>query len=198
MQYLNISSSLEDKYRKAYISDHSKFIHSSWLLKEDLGKVSVIDDVSWTIIGLWDLIGFRRQILLRSDRGFYAIEDSKIVSQGMGIRNMRNFVTGEEHEDWIFQGNTGSLDSVDLKDEEILQDDDGKVLDTHEDHLSEEDLDFDDQTDYKTPQDDEEVWGTHEDHSSEEDPDFNSQPDEDDIDPLVKALQKEISDDDDF
>lgn len=96
MQYLNISPQLENKVRERFVIDHSKFIHSSWLILSDLGKTSVINDETWTIIGLWDIAGTRRLIVIKSEAGRYAMVDSKVVANGMGIFNLRNLVTGEE------------------------------------------------------------------------------------------------------
>lgn len=104
MKYVNISSSLEKKFREHFLMDHSKFIHASWCLKEDIDKKTIIDGTEFTIVGLWDLAGIRRLILLRTASGSYAFEDSKIVSEGMGFFNMRNLVTGKEHPKWIFGG----------------------------------------------------------------------------------------------
>lgn len=163
MKYLNISSSLEPKFRMSFLNDHSKFIHSSWLLKEDIDKKSTINGVEWTIVGLWDLTGTRRLILLRSDKGAYAFEDSKIVSEGMGFFNMRNQVTGEEHKNWSY----------------------GRVNLTL---LAEEKTD-----DSNDQEESSGVW-TRLDKEAVLEDEENIVDDEEDIDPLVKALQDDLSD----
>jgi hypothetical protein len=109
MQYLNISDRLEEKVRERFISDHSKFIHSSWLILSDLGKTSVINGETWTVIGLWDLAGTRRQIVIKSEAGRYAMVDSKVVANGMGYSNLRNLVTGEESKTAMFGKNLKQL-----------------------------------------------------------------------------------------
>jgi hypothetical protein len=161
MKLLSLSPSSEEKFRKEYLNDHSKFIHTSWLLKEDLGKTSVINGVNWTIVGLWDIEGIRRQILLRSENGTYAFEDSKIVCQGMGIYNMRNLVTGQEHKDWVFTSK--NLTPMDISSDE------------NESEEIEESG----------------VWTRIDDETSNEDEDEI-------VDPLVKALQEDITDEYDY
>lgn len=166
MKYVNISSVLEEKFRKNFLSDHSKFVHASWLLKEDLGKTSVIDGVTWTVAGLWDLVGTRRLILLKSESGSYAFEDSKIVSEGMGFFRMRNQVTGVEHQEWVFAG--GKNHAV-------------KAIETDEEVPVKEETSG--------------VWSRMDEESVDED----AVEEEDvDIDPLVKALQQDLTDDEDI
>ena len=166
MKYVNISSSLEKKFRDQFLMDHSKFIHASWCLKEDIDKKTVIDGVEFTIVGLWDLAGIRRNILLRTERGSYAFEDSKIVSQGMGFFNMRNLVTGKEHPNWVFGGKQVAT---------IIED---STEDSNEDN---------------TENVDSGVWSKFDNESLPEDEDIQE---EVEIDPLVKALQQDISDED--
>ncbi len=98
MKYLKLEPVNLLKYEKYFKSDLSKFIHSCFLLPEDLGKNSKIDGINWKIIGLWDVHGylFQRDILLRSEYGQYAIADSRVVALGMGYQNVRNPVTGKE------------------------------------------------------------------------------------------------------
>ena len=38
MKYVSLSKFSEERLRKDYINQHSRFIHSSWLLLEDLDK----------------------------------------------------------------------------------------------------------------------------------------------------------------
>lgn len=165
MKYVNISSSLEEKFKKDYINDHSKFIHTSWLLLEDLGKETNLDGATWTIVGLWDIDGLRRQILLKSkDTGHYAFEDSKTVARGMGIYNMRNLVTGEEHKGWVFS-NIGTLSPLDSEDTDNTN------------------PDFDDIAESG-------VWDRFDQESSTESED---EEEEENSDPLVKALREDIT-----
>ena len=170
MRYIPISSASEPKFRQHYISDHSKFIHGSWLLKEDLDRVSVIDGENWRIAGLWDLILFRREILLRNERGQYAIEDSRIVSEGLGHYKMRNRIPGEE-DNWTRDNN---LNLVPLGEVQTTE--------TSQTETSEEDI--------------EETSGVWDklDHEMAKDEETFSEDDEDLVDPLVKALRSAISD----
>ncbi len=164
MKYINISSYLEKKFRLSFLNDHSKFIHSSWLLKEDIDKKSTINGVEWTIVGLWDLAGTRRLILLRSDKGAYAFEDSKIVSEGMGFFNMRNQVTGEEHKNWHHGKRTNLTPLIEESSKENVEETSG-------------------------------VWTSRDNEAVLEDEE-NLVVEEEDIDPLVKALQSDLSDED--
>jgi hypothetical protein len=166
MKYVNISSSLEKKFRDQFLMDHSKFIHASWCLKEDIDKKTTIDGVEFTIVGLWDVAGIRRNILLRTERGSYAFEDSKIVSQGMGFFNMRNLVTGKEHPNWVFGGKQVAT-----------------ILESTEDTSKEESTE-----DIASG-----VWSKIDNESLPEDEDTDEV---EEIDPLVKALQQDISDED--
>ena len=171
-----------EKYRSGYIIEHSKFIHPSWCLKEDIDRVTVIDDVNWTIEGLWDSIGSRRIILLKNEQGSYAVEESKVVAQGMGYSFMRNLVTGKEHTTLIFNNSatTSKLKKVEL---EIPKADDEQK----------EDL----QTDDSPVTDDENtsgVWDKVDEQHESEDGEEIVEKEESYIDPLVKALQDEISD----
>jgi hypothetical protein len=100
------------KYIDGFTNQHSKFIHSSWLLKSDHNREVTIDDKVYTIYGLWDVIGTRYMIMLRPvEKGPFRIEDSKVVSSALGYTRMRNQVTGEEHKwdfakrkDWTYLG----------------------------------------------------------------------------------------------
>ena len=163
MKYINISSSLEKKFRLSFLNDHSKFIHSSWLLEEDIDKKSTINGVEWTIVGLWDLVGTRRLILLRSEKGTYAFEDSKIVSEGMGFFNMRNRITGEEHRNWHYGKSAKLTPLVEESSEESVEESSG-------------------------------VWTSRDNEAAVEDEENLVV--EEDIDPLVKALQSDLTDED--
>ena len=165
MKYVNISSSLEKKFRDMFLMDHSKFIHASWLLKEDIDKKSVIDGTEFTIVGLWELAGTRRLILLKSSTGSYAFEDSKIVSEGMGFFNMRNLVTGKEHPNWVFGGKQVATIMEETKVEESNDDEENTSG----------------------------VWTQIDKENLPDDEDAID--DEEDIDPLVQALREDISGD---
>lgn len=165
MKYVNISSSLEKKFRDMFLMDHSKFIHASWLLKEDIDKKSVIDGTEFTIVGLWELAGTRRLILLKSSTGSYAFEDSKKVSEGMGFFNMRNLVTGKEHPNWVFGGKQVATIMEETKVEESKDDEENTSG----------------------------VWTQFDKENLPDDEDAID--DEEDIDPLVQALREDISGD---
>jgi hypothetical protein len=167
MKYVNISSSLEKKFRDMFLMDHSKFIHASWCLKEDIDKKTTIDGTEFTIVGLWELAGIRRLILLKTLNGSYAFEDSKIVSEGMGFFNMRNLVTGKEHANWVFGGKQVPTVLEEVK-EEVKEDEDSASG----------------------------VWEKYDKEVIPDDEDAVE--DDEDIDPLVKALRDDISDEQDF
>ena len=166
MRYIGISSVSEPKFRQHYISDHSKFIHASWLLKEDLDRVSVINGENWRIAGLWDLILFRREILLRNEQGQYAVEDSRIVSEGLGHYRMRSRITGEEN-DWTLNSNSNLVPVKESQLESAQPDE---------------------------PEETSGVWDQRDREMADDEEKF-SEDDEDFVDPLVKALRTAISDD---
>lgn len=173
MQYLNnLSSSLEDKFAKNFTNDHSKFIHCSWLLKEDLGRKTTLDGIEWTIVGEWNQVNLHRMILLRSPQSGYAIEDSAEVSKGMGYTSMRNFVSGLEHKGWNF-GKGVNVDRL------IKIDNPVKI--NSDDEAPETEVAIEEETS--------EVWK----HIDAQDTQEGE--DEGYIDPLIKALQDDISGD---
>jgi len=150
------------KYQELYRSQHSKFIHGSWLLREDLGRDVTIDEIEYTIWGLWDVINARYFVMLLPKKGGpFRIEESKVVAHALGYSRMRNFVTGEEiqwqfprRKDWTYLGPQQPKVEV--------------VEDTTE--------------------------------RDEDDPEFVSYEEEEEvyIDPLIKALQDDITDDGDY
>ena len=95
MKKIIISTALEEKFKNAFLREHAKFIHGSWLVKSDLGKTFNLEGQEWTIAGLWNM-GNRKQILVKSG-DTYALEESKAISQALGYANMRNLITEEEH-----------------------------------------------------------------------------------------------------
>jgi len=100
MKFLNILTDgpAMDRFRNDYLNQHSRFIHSSWLLKSDIDRVVNIKGADYTIAGLWDIAGSSWLIVLKSQtgRGIYVI-DSKQVAHYLGYSRMRNLITGEEH-----------------------------------------------------------------------------------------------------
>lgn len=95
MKYVSLHKNSVDKLRNDYIREHSKFIHSSYLLLEDLDKEVVIRGKKFTIAGLWDIVGYRKIILLRAENGTHAHLDSKEIAAALGFNTFRNFVTGK-------------------------------------------------------------------------------------------------------
>jgi hypothetical protein len=155
-QYISLSSDSPalKRFRYEYTNQHSKFIHASWLIKEDLDREVEMYGVKYTIFGLWDMSSGKYTILLKNmEGGAYLIANSKDVANALGYVRMRNLVTGKEYtsdlvpsKGLVFSGPP----PVTVIDEDI------------------EDEDTDEDTD-----------------------------DEDYIDPLVKALQDDITDDGD-
>ena len=172
MKDIAITSISEEKFRNYFISDHSKFIHGSWLIKEDLDREVVIDGHEWRIAGLWDLVMFRREILLRGKNGQYAIEESKVIANALGHFNMRNLVNGEEHKGWVFDEKSKNLIPIE---QEFVELDSETDLEKHGNAEEANDPG---------------VWASRDrELLTEED-------DSDDVDPLVKTLQKSLSDED--
>jgi hypothetical protein len=62
---------------------------------EDLDKEVVIRGKKFTIAGLWDIVGYRKIILLRAENGTHAHLDSKEIAAALGFNTFRNFVTGK-------------------------------------------------------------------------------------------------------
>jgi len=86
------------RFRNDYLNQHSKFIHASWLLKEDIDREVEMEGRMYTIFGLWEVHNGRYTILLKPiDGGAYLIADSKQVAIGLGYSRMRNLVTGVEY-----------------------------------------------------------------------------------------------------
>jgi hypothetical protein len=95
---LDTNSHALPRFRKEFLNQHSKFIHASWCLKEDIDRELVLNDVKYVIFGLWDVVGGRYNILLKPvEGGPYFIADSKMVANALGYTRMRNAVTGVEH-----------------------------------------------------------------------------------------------------
>ena len=97
MKYVSLSKSHEKVLRKDYINQHARFIHSSWLLLEDLDKEVKLHDINYRIAGLWDTISYKKIILLQNiENGTFAYTESKEVANALGFSKLRNFVTGNE------------------------------------------------------------------------------------------------------
>lgn len=95
MKYLSLTANSVDRLRNDFIKEHAKFIHSSYLLEDDLDKEIVIKDKKFRIAGLWDVIGYRKIILLQAPNGTHCCLDSKEVAEALGFTTFRNFVTGK-------------------------------------------------------------------------------------------------------
>lgn len=159
-----------EKYINQYRNHHSKFIHNSWLLLEDLGREVTIEGKNYTIWGMWENDGRRCTIMLDPvDGGYLRLEDSRNVANALGYRRMRNAVTGEEH-NWDFpkRGWT-ALDYINSKDQKTMQ----------LEKLEEKNSDLDDESEGEWPE-----------YKEDEDSDY--------VDPLIKALQDDITDDGDI
>lgn len=86
------------RFRYEFTNQHSKFIHASWLLKEDIDRELEMHGVKYSIFGLWDMSGGKYTILLKAvEGGPYLIASSKDVSNALGYVRMRNLVTGKEY-----------------------------------------------------------------------------------------------------
>lgn len=96
MKYITLIPGAANRMRKDFIREHSKFIHSSWCILEDLDKKVEMYGITYTIAGLWDVIGFKKQILLKAENGTYAYVDSQEVANALGYTKFRNLVTGKE------------------------------------------------------------------------------------------------------
>jgi hypothetical protein len=103
--YISLSSESPSlpRFRTDYLNQHSKFIHSSWLLKEDIDREVEMEGRKYTIFGLWEVHNGRYTILLKPvEGGAYLIADSKQVAIGLGYSRMRNLVTGVEYSSDVF------------------------------------------------------------------------------------------------
>jgi hypothetical protein len=96
MKYISLIPHSVEKFRKDFVREHSKFIHSSYLLETDIDKQVTIGDRNFTIAGLWDTHGYNKEILLHYKGSSYAHCDSKVVANALGFTKFRNFVTGKE------------------------------------------------------------------------------------------------------
>ena len=94
------------KFQKEFLNQHSRFIHCSWLLKEDLNREVEMNGIKYTVFGLWEIIGTDWIIMLKpTEGGPFFLSNSKDVARAMGYSKMRNAVTGVEHNfDYAYNG----------------------------------------------------------------------------------------------
>jgi len=84
------------RFRKDYINEHAKFMHSSYLLSTDLGREFEYENETYSVIGLWDYIGYEKIILIKNQKtGYYSVLPSKLIAAALGYDSLRNLVTGE-------------------------------------------------------------------------------------------------------
>lgn len=122
------------KFRKEYLNQHSRFIHTSWLLKEDIDREVTLNDIEYTVYGLWEIVGSEWIIMLKPVNGgpFY-LANSKEVARAMGYSKMRNAVTGVEHNfDYAYNGYkvitpTGPAGMIEDEDEEYVEEEDNEI-----------------------------------------------------------------------
>ena len=122
------------KFRKEYLNQHSRFIHCSWLLKEDLDREVTLNDIKYTVFGLWEIVGSEWLIMLKPVEGgpFY-LANSKEVARAMGYSKMRNAVTGIEHNfDYNYNGYkvvvpTGPAGIIDEDEDEFVEEEDNEI-----------------------------------------------------------------------
>ncbi len=85
------------RLRRDYINEHSKFIHSSYLLLSDLDREFKIKNKPYRVVGFWDQLSYEKLILTHDiEDGGYTIMPSKLIAFAMGYQGFRNLVTGKE------------------------------------------------------------------------------------------------------
>jgi hypothetical protein len=162
-------------------------------MAEDLGKTATINDLDYTVAGLWDIIGFKRIILVKEvgKETSYAFADSKVIAEGLGFTNYRNLVTGvqvpydmaAEFRIKKSQHKSMLIAQEALEVQEALDKENAKAKiaeDLFESIDDESDEDFLEDEDDK--EDDKDQY--------ENDLDANPEDEDEDIDPLVKALRQ--------
>jgi len=129
---LDLKSHSLPRYRKEYLNQHSKFIHASWLLKEDIDREVTLNDIKYTIFGIWEVVNSKYNIMLKPVEGgpFY-IADSKAVANALGYVRMRNLVTGEEHKSDLIGKRKNLITMLESESESI------NLNEEEEDNLSE-------------------------------------------------------------
>ena len=184
MKHISLQPQSAETCRKLYVREHAKFIHSSYTIAEDLGKTVKIDEFDYTIAGIWDIIGFKKNILLKEvgKETSYAYADSKIVAEALGYTNYRNLVTGEQvpydmaAEFRIKKANKFKLEAL-----EALEDIEPVVLDEFES--------IDDEIEDEVIIDEDEAIIDDE-SFEDEDLEENPEDEDEDLDPVVKALRQ--------
>ena len=168
MKYVNLQKFSEERLRKDYINQHSRFIHSSWLLLEDLDREVELYGRKFRIAGLWDVQGYKKIILLQNLEnlnGSYAHTHSEEVARALGYTTFRNLVTGKEItynladeakvKEWLNKRKISETpveqpeeitEDLDTEiDEDVVEkeelDDDGVVLDRDNEYVDNEDGD---------------------------------------------------------
>lgn len=127
------------RFRYEYTNQHSKFIHASWLLKEDIDREVEMHGVKYSIFGLWDMSGGKYTILLKAvEGGPYLIANSKDVSNALGYVRMRNLVTGKEYTTDLYPTTgltfTGPpVTTPAVEDDTAITEDDTEVWDSDDD-----------------------------------------------------------------
>ena len=183
MKHISLQPQSAETCRKLYVREHAKFIHSSYTIAEDLGKTVTIEDFDYTIAGIWDIIGFKKNILLKEvgKETSYAYADSKIVAEALGFTNYRNLVTGVQvNYDMAAEYRIKKANKFKLEALEALENIEPVVVDEFES--------IDDEIDEDVIVEDE---------SCEDDLDENLEDEDEDIDPLVKAL-RQVDDNEDY
>jgi hypothetical protein len=183
MKHISLQPQSAETCRKLYVREHAKFIHSSYTIAEDLGKKVTINDFDYTIVGIWDIVGHKKNILLKEvgKETSYAYADSKIVAEALGFTNYRNLVTGVQvpydmaAEYRIKKANKFKLEAL-----EALEDIEPVVVDEFES--------IDDEDEEVIVTDDDNT--TIDDDSYEDDLEKNPEDDDEEVDPLVKALRQ--------
>ena len=184
MKHISLQPQSAETCRKLYVREHAKFIHSSYTIAEDLGKKVTINDFDYTIVGIWDIVGHKKNILLKEvgKETSYAYADSKIVAEALGFTNYRNLVTGVQvpydmaAEYRIKKANKFKLEAL-----EALEDIEPVVVDEFES------IDDEDDEGIITEDDEDTII---EDDSFDDGLEENPEDEDEEIDPLVKALRQ--------
>ena len=121
------------KFKKEYLNQHSRFIHTSWLLKEDIDREVEMNNIKYTVFGLWEIIGSDWIIMLKPvEGGPFFLANSKEVSRAMGYSKMRNAVTGKEHTfDYAYNG-YNAITPVGIASIAESDEDDEDIVDEHD------------------------------------------------------------------
>jgi len=159
-------------------------------LLEDLDKVVEIKGKKFRIAGLWDIIGYRKIILMQAENGSHCYTDSKEIAEALGFTTFRNFVTGKpitydiaaqkSYNQMMNKIKIENETAVIEDDDRIVEDDDRIVEDeTIEEAIDEIDAPIMDRDNEYVPENEEELE-TEEDefqksYGSNDDEDFNDE-----------------------